>query len=367
MTFGQIIKDLRRKADMTQEGLAEVLGISGQAVSRWENDLAMPDISLLPVLANLFEVTTDYLLGVDITQKERKIKEILRLAMENGRGGHHTEAADIIRAGLKEYPGNHTLMYWLMFHLHFCANAHPDQEKGQKLLREPIAIGEKILAECTDNTLRHEAVAQLCACYAELGESEKIQQLADTMPDIWKTREFLLALHTRGEAQYEAKCRQLCTLLNAAVIAFTQLHFRHDTRGTWEQMTTEDILTAQKNAMAIADMLCPNGDYGELDFTRASVYQTMAGICFASGEWDTGLEHLEAAISIAVHLDTDYDSTQKHTSPLFCGQPYGSFMPNEPITFSTAFLNILEGQSYFEALLGTEKGRALVTRLKEHA
>jgi transcriptional regulator with XRE-family HTH domain len=51
MTFGQTIKALRKEANMTQENLAELLSISPQAVSRWETDVAMPDISLLPPLA----------------------------------------------------------------------------------------------------------------------------------------------------------------------------------------------------------------------------------------------------------------------------------------------------------------------------
>ncbi len=70
MTFGERIKKLRHEADMTQEYLAELLSISPQAVSRWENGAAMPDISFLPPLANLFCVTTDYLLGMDTYQKD---------------------------------------------------------------------------------------------------------------------------------------------------------------------------------------------------------------------------------------------------------------------------------------------------------
>ena len=50
MTFGQRIRALRRDAGLTQENLAELLSISPQAVSRWETDAAMPDISLLPPL-----------------------------------------------------------------------------------------------------------------------------------------------------------------------------------------------------------------------------------------------------------------------------------------------------------------------------
>ena len=62
MTFGKTIKELRQNHAMTQERLAELLNISPQAVSRWETGAAMPDISLIPPLANLFGVTTDYLL-----------------------------------------------------------------------------------------------------------------------------------------------------------------------------------------------------------------------------------------------------------------------------------------------------------------
>lgn len=80
MTFGQIIKKLRLEADMTQEKLAELLSVSAQAVSRWENDSAMPDIALLVPLANLFHVTTDYLLGVDISKREQIIGDIRKEA-----------------------------------------------------------------------------------------------------------------------------------------------------------------------------------------------------------------------------------------------------------------------------------------------
>ena len=75
MTFGQKIKSLRREAKMTQENLAELLSISPQAISRWETDVAMPDISLLPPLANLFNVTTDYLLGMETYQKDLRKAE----------------------------------------------------------------------------------------------------------------------------------------------------------------------------------------------------------------------------------------------------------------------------------------------------
>lgn len=63
MSFGKVLRELRREANMTQEQLAQQLTISPQAVSRWETDFAMPDISLIVPIAEIFEVSTDILLG----------------------------------------------------------------------------------------------------------------------------------------------------------------------------------------------------------------------------------------------------------------------------------------------------------------
>jgi len=64
MEIGTVIKELRLKKKMTQEELGEVLGVSVQTVSRWENNVNYPDLVMLPELASFFHVTTDYLLGV---------------------------------------------------------------------------------------------------------------------------------------------------------------------------------------------------------------------------------------------------------------------------------------------------------------
>lgn len=61
-TLGKRIAALRKEKGMTQEELAEKLGVSPQAVSKWENGQSCPDISLLPRLAAIFGVTTDLLL-----------------------------------------------------------------------------------------------------------------------------------------------------------------------------------------------------------------------------------------------------------------------------------------------------------------
>lgn len=66
-TLGKRIAAQRKRLGLTQEQLAEKLGITAQAVSKWENDLSCPDISVLPLLADIFGISTDELLGRNIT------------------------------------------------------------------------------------------------------------------------------------------------------------------------------------------------------------------------------------------------------------------------------------------------------------
>lgn len=62
MTFGEKLQALRQKAGLSQDALAERLGVSRQAVSRWERDETMPETEKVVALAELFAVTTDYML-----------------------------------------------------------------------------------------------------------------------------------------------------------------------------------------------------------------------------------------------------------------------------------------------------------------
>ena len=94
-TLGSRIAELRRKKNMTQEDLANALGVTPQAVSKWENDLSCPDITLLPQLARLFGVTTDELLGNTghpettlLPKEERKpIKDMILRVVVNSKAG----------------------------------------------------------------------------------------------------------------------------------------------------------------------------------------------------------------------------------------------------------------------------------------
>ena len=75
--FGIRLKKLRNDANVTQDTLADYLNISYQAVSKWENGQSLPDITLVPAIANFFGVSSDYLLGIEIDKTNEDIESAL--------------------------------------------------------------------------------------------------------------------------------------------------------------------------------------------------------------------------------------------------------------------------------------------------
>lgn len=201
MTFGQIIKKLRRQAGMTQEQLAELLSISSQAVSRWETEAAMPDISLLPPLANLFQVTTDYLLGVDIQKNEERVMEIIRNANSEACKivpDRMKNAVKVLRNGIKLYPNNWDLKRELVIYLYIPEGT---DEEYQQNLEEMNSLCEKILAECPDRKIQNLAVGYICHAAKKTANISRAQELVKSMPSMHDSKEWLTEHLLEGDDQ----------------------------------------------------------------------------------------------------------------------------------------------------------------------
>lgn len=113
LSIGQIIKDLRKKNGFTQEELAERLGVTYQAISKWENNTGMPDISQVVPLASIFGVSTDVLFGIaDMTENEEawKIVQHADSIKKYGEIETYLNAYDVLLDGLKKYPNNLIIM-----------------------------------------------------------------------------------------------------------------------------------------------------------------------------------------------------------------------------------------------------------------
>ena len=71
MTLGRRIQELRKQRGMSQEALGDALGVSRQAVSKWEGDNGIPELDTLIAMSRLFEVTVGQLLGVEEATEQK--------------------------------------------------------------------------------------------------------------------------------------------------------------------------------------------------------------------------------------------------------------------------------------------------------
>ena len=76
-TVGSTIRQLRKNKNLTQEELAEAINVTPQAISKWENNIGLPDISQIIPLATFFGVSADVILGISDNNRNEEINEIL--------------------------------------------------------------------------------------------------------------------------------------------------------------------------------------------------------------------------------------------------------------------------------------------------
>ncbi|MBQ4051600.1 MAG: helix-turn-helix transcriptional regulator [Oscillospiraceae bacterium] len=196
LSIGTKLRTLRRGRDLTQEEVAAHLGISFQAVSKWERGDGYPDITLLPALARYFGVTTDELLGVDEIAAAEKYREINRIWQENRTAGRHAENVTLMRESLKRYPNDALLLVQLSTSLE---RLDGTEEEKAAHLRESIAVQEQILRYGEDSEVRNATQYNLCFAYLKNGEPHKALEQAKKLGNLYKSRENALVYLLEGE------------------------------------------------------------------------------------------------------------------------------------------------------------------------
>ncbi len=231
-SMGQIIRRLRKERDFTQEQLAEQLGVTAQAISKWESEAGMPDISQVVPLAMVFGVPTDVLFGrygQDDNEEAQKIAdEIQNLA--NRWFNTDEEECEILREqlehyrkALKTYPNNLTLRMGIVTTAHFLASQGRSiltEEEREELRTESIASAEMVVkySPSQDQVLN----ARWWIMNNHLGRHDwdKAKDIAESMPSsLMMLRGMCLAdvYHTAGNTEecLKQRCENIATLLSS--------------------------------------------------------------------------------------------------------------------------------------------------------
>lgn len=193
LLLGDNLRALRRQRELTQEELADILGVSYQSVSRWENNTCYPDMELLPTLAEFFGITIDHLLGVDTATEQNKVGAYLA-RFQNAISQGNVEACIMIaREGVGEFPNNYALLNKLMYALFISGDSDGNvadwKENAESHDAEITALGERIMKYCPDQTIRLEAMIRLAFNHCEMGRVKEAQKIYNELPPMEYSRE----------------------------------------------------------------------------------------------------------------------------------------------------------------------------------
>ncbi len=346
-TIGEILKDLRKANSMTQEQVAEALNVSFQSISRWENGLSYPDITLVPVIARLFAVSTDTLFDMDTTERERTRERYEAAYKEHRQNGNLPACRDIMQEALEQFPRDHHIMMNLAEALHLfeggSAAERADYADGQYTMRIRT-LCERVLEDCKKEQERLRATLLLCKHYAAAGNPNEALQLASGVADFQHCREVLLGEILTGNEKRHHLQDTMLKAVDYVATTLVNIAFRKE-YGTASSLSIDERIRYVKTANELYALLMPDGNYQFFHRIVGWNHRRLCELYLLEGDTDAAFEELLKAEHHATAFDTLTD--YRYTAPFVNTLTYD---PNE----------------YFKCWEGSERGM-LLYRLGELA
>ena len=194
--LGEKIRSLRKSRNISQEVLAQYLGVSFQAVSKWENGENLPDVTMIPAIAIFFDVSTDELFDINRLETEDKIQQAC-WDIAKWRNERPEEAENAYRDLLKQYPGNEVILANLLYVLQ-------NLQKNEEL----VALCKTFIATAKDDGCRYDAARIMAETYKAMGEYTLCRNAIDLIPEFFFTHREEKALLLEGDDMFRPAWQQ---------------------------------------------------------------------------------------------------------------------------------------------------------------
>ncbi|MBR3893842.1 MAG: helix-turn-helix transcriptional regulator [Clostridia bacterium] len=318
LNLGQKIRELRRRDGRTQEALAEAIGVTSQAVSRWEANGGYPDMEMIPSIANYFGVSIDELFGYN-NERSKRIDELATKidqmnSRNNGEDINMDECISLARNALIEFPENEKIMLRLASVLYNAGYVrygeyHLLDDEGYDVLnvekhrtysewKEAISLYEKLLNSMEDGESRHRVIRELTQLYLNVGEHKRANEIIETVPNIYGSREFLKANATDGKKRAEAygkgllKTIRACSELMVSGVLVNK-----------KNMTTAEKVQSLRDSIELFSIVCTDGNCGLHHSYIARVYTLLSLYLWLDGKKDEAFEALDNSLEHFIRFD----------------------------------------------------------------
>ncbi len=316
--IGQRIRKLRKKNDLTQEKLADLLGVTYQSVSKWECGVTTPDLSLIGPLTKLLHVTSDELLGLTQTvvdARRAELEEACRKAWIDGGGERDgfRKIHDAEEALVKEFPEN--MKYLCSFALTVSNRAwnYEDYKVFRSEQERAAKYFETVIETTDDERIKCLAIDGITTVLGYLGRQEEAKAYVNLLPDApVRTKEQIMEQVLCGDEQRKFRQVKLDGLLRELLRRMVYCH--------------ADDLEALEHTEDILRSFFPDGNLLGFHETMYSIQYNKASALIRRERYDEAVQALTLYREHAVLAD----ETEWNPEPVRYSSPYFDLLETEP-------------------------------------
>lgn len=317
INIGETIKSMRKEKDITQETLANFLGVTNQSISKWERNETFPDITMLPVIASFFGTSVDNLLGINKMEQERKkhyyCSEYSKLWSEH----KFADVTALMKEAVCEFPGDFDL---LVKYLNCLTSTQNQAEYLISVKTEVENIYEMIQEHCTIDSIRIWAKKLMCRYLSNLSnipgsdvDISEAEKVLLSMPLMQNARDFeaMYIYYNYPEKEKKACAKgvsELLRLLGESLFRGYKEPTDYD----------ENILQSFINLL---QAVMPDEDYGKSFNHIIFDYGYLGVKKYLKGDIEGALKCFEEEVRLAKIFDSLPDVSVS-TSPVVCGATF---------------------------------------------
>ena len=337
LNLGSKIKELRLNKNITQDVLANSLGVTSQAVSRWESGGSYPDMELIPSIANYFNITIDELFGYQNNRSELIQNIIDKVNAFNIKGRSDAlwidECLTILREGLAEFPKNEELLITLADVLmeagyrQFQEHSYYDEDgirhhnysihNKNSYWQEAIKICENLYSNATNQNIVTKAISILVLLYKNIGSFEKSVKFALKMPNIDNSKELLLIKATDSLEQTKYIGEYL--LKEIPEVSHQIIHIIINNKNNYDTTMPIDKL---KKIIDLYYLIFDDGNLGIYHGDLIMYYLYLSRLEYDKGHDNEAFASLDKALHHAKELEKLPIGTHYYTSSLLKENSY---------------------------------------------
>lgn len=337
MNIGDVIRCERKKQSLTQSELAERIGVSTQAVSKWETGVGMPDVSQIVLLARELRVTTDRLFDFKDRYNELNREwQSACFAYEGGRGSID-KLIEIEERALSEYPDDYTFLYRRAIDKYRAACEETDERKKTDVLRSAEGNAVWALSKHPDDD---GLISVLVKILSANGEHDRALEYAYKS----KHKDSLLKIVLKGEELRRHRQRMIEKKLHALLSELS--------------CDDLDLLRVEED---IIRAIIPDGNYVWLYDYLAMAKIKRAKIYASEGKFTCALDTIGKAFYLA--REKDERRERKFTAPLFDTlDPEREDVPS----LTSQIRSVCEKEKTFAYFADNEEYKSLLSEAEEY-